>query len=210
MKGLLITFEGVEGCGKSTQVKRLAQRVKEWGRDVLVTREPGGTAIGEKIREILLNPDNAALSDTAELLLYAAARAQHVDEVIKPALANGTIVLCDRYVDSTTAYQGGGRGASRELLDQLRRIATSGLDADLTLLLDVPVDEGLERAKSRTAADRIEQEKIDFHQRVRDAYLVLAEQEPERIHVIDSTNPIDAVANEAWNIVSGLFAKSDA
>lgn len=206
MSGCFITFEGVEGCGKSTQITLLWEQLLEMGYDVIVTREPGGTPIAESIRNVLLEPDHGAMGPTAELLLYAAARAQHVYEKIAPALAAGQIVLCDRFTDSTTAYQGAGRGISAEILEALNRIATGGVWPDCTLLIDVPVEVGLERARSRGRKDRIEQESIDFHQRVREGFLALAGAEPDRIQLIAGEAPIEEVHQVICRTVEALLA----
>lgn len=192
-----LTFEGIEGCGKTTQIRLLAERMRQSGMEVLVTREPGGCPIADAIRSILLHPDSRALVPRAELLLYAAARAQHVDEIIRPALSRGSLVLCDRFSDATVAYQGGGRALDSALIASLNALATDGLVPDLTLLLDMPVEAGLERARKRNTTtpeeDRFEQEAIDFHCRVRNAYLQLARQH-SRFMVIDAVGPVDVVA----------------
>lgn len=206
MSGCFITFEGVEGCGKSTQITLLWEYLVEAGYDVIVTREPGGTPIAEAIRGVLLNPDHENMGPTTELLLYAAARAQHVYEKIAPALAAGQIVLCDRFADSTTAYQGGGRGLSAEILKILNEIATGGVWPDCTLLIDVPVTVGLERARSRGRKDRIEQEPVAFHERVREGFLALAAVEPARIHVIDGTTPVEDVHHAICHAVEAVLA----
>jgi len=194
---LFITFEGIEGCGKTTQIRLLAERLRNSGYDVLVTREPGGCAIADAIRSILLHPGNSALVPRAELLLYAAARAQHVDEIIKPALTQGTLVLCDRFIDATVAYQGKGRGLDSSLIASLNTLATEGLLPDLTLLLDMPAEEGLLRARRRNVSspeeDRFEREHLDFHQRIRNGYLQLARQH-DRFIVIDAAGSIEEVA----------------
>lgn len=206
MKGLFITFEGVEGCGKSTQLERLKEHLETAGHTVVVTREPGGTPIAEAIREILLDPDNTAMGATAELLLYEAARAQHVHEKIAPALAAGNIVLCDRFADSTTAYQGAGRGIAPDVLHGLHITATEGLWPDLTILLDLDVKIGLERARTRGRKDRLEREAIDFHQRVRDGFLALANAEPARIAVVDGDAPLDIVSQAIVKRVEACLA----
>lgn len=206
MRGRFITFEGVEGCGKSTQIALLADHLTEAGYTVLVTREPGGTPIAEAIRDVLLDPAHHAMGATAELLLYEAARAQHVHEKIAPALADGHIVLSDRFADSTTAYQGAGRGIAADVLNPLHHMATGGVWPDLTLLIDLPVETGLERARGRGRKDRIEQESIDFHQRVRDGFLALAEAEPDRIRVIDGRADIDAVHQSIRRAVEAALA----
>lgn len=194
MKGRFITFEGTEGSGKSTQIERLRGHLAARGIDVLVTREPGGTPIAEAIREILLDTRHAAMTSVTELFLYEAARAQHVTEKVRPALLAGTWVLCDRYVDSTTAYQGAGRGLPTEVLERFHEIAAGGLWPHLTFVLDIPVEAGLERAGAGRRYDRIEAETIDFHRRVRDGYLALAQRHPERIRVIDASGAVETVA----------------
>lgn len=206
MSGCFITFEGVEGCGKSTQITLLWEYLVESGYDVIVTREPGGTPIAEAIRGVLLNPDHEAMGSTAELLLYAAARAQHVYEKIAPALAAGQVVLCDRFADSTTAYQGGGRGLPGDLLKTLNDIATGGVWPDCTLLIDVPVAVGLERARHRGRKDRIEQESIDFHERVREGFLALAAAEPARITTIPGEAPVEEVHQAICRAVDAVLA----
>ena len=194
MKGFFITIEGIEGCGKSTQIALLREHLEKRGHAVEVTREPGGTPLAEAIRGLLLDPANDAMAPTTELLLYSAARAQHIAERIRPALEAGCIVLCDRFADSTTAYQGAGRALSADIVSTLHRIATQGTWPNLTIVLDVPAEEGLARASRRTPSDRIEQEPLAFHERVRAAFLQLAEQEPARVKVVDGTASIDAVA----------------
>ena len=208
---LFITFEGGEGCGKSTQIAALAARLTNRGIPVLATREPGGCAIADAIRRILLDPANAALVPRAELLLYAAARAQHVDEIIQPALSQGTWVLCDRFTDATVAYQGGGRQLPPTTIETLNRIATDGLQPDLTLLLDLPVEEGLRRAIGRNDQDgtahegRFEAETLAFHQRVRVAYRQLAESH-ERFRVVDASGEVDAVAGRIDRVLDEFLA----
>lgn len=205
MSGLFITIEGVEGCGKSTQVERLRQYLATRGYEVEVTREPGGTPIAEAIREILLDPAYSAMGAATELLLYEAARAQHVDERIRPALEAGKVVLCDRFADSTTAYQGAGRGLPEDAVFRLHEIATRGVWPRLTIVIDVPVEEGLQRATRDGASDRIEREMPAFHERVRAGYLRLAEREPERVRVVDGTRSIDAVAADIRALVDDLL-----
>lgn len=196
--GFFITFEGVEGCGKSTQLQRLAARLRHEGQSVLATREPGGCPIADAVRQILLDPANHALVPRAELLLYAAARAQHVDQVISPALKDGSVVLCDRFTDATLAYQGAGRGLDSALIMELNQLAAAALRPDLTLLLDIPVEEGLRRALRRNheqqLADegRFEAEDLAFHRRVRQGYLELACREA-RFAVIDARGSLEEV-----------------
>jgi dTMP kinase len=196
MNGVLITLEGIEGSGKSTQARLLADALRAQGHEVLALREPGGSAIAEKIRALLLDPANKAMSSTAELLLYEAARAQLVTEILKPALDRGVIVVCDRFYDSTTAYQGAGRQLRSVDFSTLNRLATGGVVPDVTFLLDVPVEIGLRRAKGDSAGDRIEQEPLDFHHRVRQGFLAIAAAERARIHLLDGERPPAEVAAE--------------
>lgn len=194
--GCFITFEGVEGCGKTTQIKLLAQHLTEQGHTVIVTREPGGCPIADQARAILLDADNRAMTPTTELLLYAAARAQHVQEIVKPALAAGKIVLCDRFTDATIAYQGNGRGLDPTTIAYLNDLATGGLKPRLTVLLDCPVEVGLKRAFDRingaagAREERFELESVLFHRKVRNGYLKLAEDEPERFIIIDGSQGV--------------------
>lgn len=192
---LFITFEGPEGCGKSTQMRLLADYLREQGADVLVTREPGGTAIGEAVRAILLDPAYAEMLPLTEFLLFSAARAQHVGQVIRPHLARGGIVLCDRYADSSLAYQGYGGQLDLEALRLISRFATGDLAPDLSFYLDVPVEVGLRR-KARGSGDawnRMEQKELDFHHRVRAGYLALIAQEPNRWVRVDATAEVEVV-----------------
>ncbi len=201
MNGAFITLEGVEGCGKTTQMTLLRDRLEREGRRVLLTREPGGTPIAEAIRDILLDPANTALSPVAELLLYEAARAQHVAERIRPALDEGAIVICDRFADSTTAYQGAGRVLPGDTVRNLHRLATGAVWPDLTIVLDIPAEEGLKRAAAARTRDRIEREPLEFHQRVRREFLRIAESEPERVKVVDAAQPPEAVAAAIYELV---------
>ncbi len=194
MRGLFITFEGVEGCGKTTQIQLLAEHLRALGRSVVLTREPGGTPAAERVRGLLLDPEMRGMAPMTELLLYAAARAQHVAEVISPALAAGAVVLCDRYADSTTAYQGGGRALPMDDIRTLHRLATGGVWPDCTLLLDLSAGEGLARTRGRGAPDRIEGEPLEFHHRVRRAFLRIAEEEPQRITIINAAGTVETVA----------------
>ena len=200
---LFITFEGIEGCGKTTQIKLLSERLLKEGHPVLLTREPGGSAIGAKIREILLHRDHNTLSPLSELFLYAADRAQHCEEVIKPALKEGKIVLCDRFADATTAYQEGGRELPATTVGPVNEKACSSLKPHLTLLIDCPVELGLKRARRRGAAekdtqDRFERLEILFHQRVRDRYLKIAKDEPKRVVVVDGSGSVEETQKEIW------------
>ncbi len=204
MKGVFITFEGIEGCGKSTQAHLLSRHLKAEGHDVVVTREPGGTPIAEAIRQILLDPANAAMSALTELLLYEAARAQHVHELIRPAIEAGSIVVCDRFYDSTTAYQGAGRRLPEIDFAGLHDMATGGLSPDLTLFLDLPVEEGLKRAANAAVPDRIERESIKFHERVRQGFLELAAQHPERVKTLDAVGRPEDIAIAVSALVDPL------
>lgn len=200
--GEFITFEGIEGCGKSTQIRLLAKRLETDGHRVVLTREPGGCPIADQIRAILLDAGNRAMVPTTELLLYAAARAQHVEEVIRPALAEGAVVLCDRFTDATTAYQGHGRQLDLPLITELNRLATGGVAPSLTVLLDCPVATGLQRAMARingsqgAREERFELESRAFHERVRQGYLQLAAVDPQRFLVVDADREIDAIEAE--------------
>ena len=190
---MFITFEGIEGCGKSTQAKRLVNRLRELAVPLVFTLEPGGTTVGQKIRRILLDSRNQHLSPLAELLLYAADRAQHVEEVIKPALEQEKWVLCDRFFDATTVYQGYARGLDMKLIVTLNEKASPGIRPDITFLIDCAVEVGLKRALKRNkiqfqeGQDRFEREKKDFHEAVREGYLTMAMEDPERFVVVDGT-----------------------
>lgn len=191
MSGIFVTFEGGEGSGKTTHLKRLAHHLRDLGDEVVETRDPGGTTIGKEIRTLLLSPESAPISYAAELLLYEASRAQLVREVLDPAIARGAIVLCDRFTDSTIAYQGFGRGLDLSLIRRLNHFATGGLAPDLTILLDLDPRIGLERCTRGSRAglvprDRLEAEPLAFHQRIREGYLALSREEPERIRVMNA------------------------
>ena len=197
-RGLLITCEGPEGSGKTTLLAALAERLTALGRPPVMAREPGGTPVGERIRDVLLDPGAAELCAETELLLLEASRAQLVRQVILPALAAGRIVLCDRYADASLAYQAGGRGLPREAVERLNAFAVDGAVPDLTLLLLLPPAEGLRRVADRgRGSDRLERERIAFHERVVRAYRELAEREPRRVRVLDATRPPAAVFAEA-------------
>ena len=205
--GLFITFEGMDGSGKTTQMQRLAARLRALGRTVLETAEPGGPPIAMKIRRILLDSANQELSPTTEILLYFASRAQNVDQWIQPALARGEIVLSDRFTDSSLVYQGAGRNLGADAVGNLERIACRGLKPDLTILVDVDAEASLARARARNAAHphcetRLDDESIEFHKRVWDAYHELARSEPERVKLIDGRNDLDTIERAVWEIVS--------
>lgn len=203
-----ITFEGVEGSGKSTQLSLTAARVREMGRTVLETREPGGTGIGERIRQILLDPAHTHLEPLAEWLLYEADRGQHVREILRPALDRGAIVLCDRYSDATEAYQQVGRGIDPESVRRVDALARDGLQPDLTLLYDLDPEEGLSRTRKRDGErlGRFEATEIAFHRRVRAAYLDIARREPDRVAVISARGNAAEVFGETWRILAERFA----
>jgi len=209
---LFITFEGVEGSGKTTQIQRLKKYLIKKGIPCKVTREPGGCAIGEKIRRILLNPDHAGMVPESELLLYEAARAQHVKEVIEPCLKRGVTILCDRFSDATLAYQGYGRRIELGRVESLNRFASQGMNPDTTFLLDCPSDLGLKRALKRNQTlskereGRFENEKIQFHQRVRRGYLSIAKKDPLRMKVVDTRQGEDKVFEKIRQGVDELIA----
>jgi dTMP kinase len=211
-RGLFITFEGGEGSGKSTQLRRLAARLRGEGRVVLETVEPGGTAIGMQIRRVLLDAKNHELRPTTELLLMFAARAQNVDELILPALSRGEIVLCDRFTDSSLVYQGAARGLGAEVVYEVDRIACRGLVPDLTIVVDIATELGLERARGRNqktqdVETRIDEQAIEFHRKVRDAYLRLASDEPDRVRLIDGSRSEEEVQIDVWSAVLGVLPR---
>ena len=193
MRGRFISMEGGEGAGKSTMMVRVAAWLESTGHQVITTREPGGTELAEKIRAILLDDEHMELCNQAELLLMFASRAQHLAELIRPALARGETVLCDRFTDATWAYQGGGRQLPSELIAGLEQMVHGDLQPDLTLLLDLPVELGLKRAARRSAADRFEQESVNFFERVRKAYLDRAKSQSDRFAVIDASREVEQV-----------------
>lgn len=204
MGGLFVTFEGGEGSGKSTQLRLLANRLRALPEEVIETRDPGGTPIGKEIRTLLLSRDSTPMAEATELFLYEASRAQLVREVISPALARVAVVLCDRFTDSTVAYQGFGRGLDLTLIQRLNQLATDGLTPNLTILLDLDPGVGLARcmrSSSGEAAwrDRIEAEPLHFHRRVREGYLELARQEPERIRPIDAALSVAEIETAVWD-----------
>lgn len=211
--GKLITFEGIDGCGKSTQMRLLEQYLTERGVAVVSTREPGGTELGRKVRSALLDGGKGSVEPLAELLLYAADRAQHVRQVIMPALAEGKVVLSDRFYDATTVYQGYARGFDLKLVNQLNELATGGLKPDLTLLFDLDVETGLRRTRRRgdeasVAAprpDRLDQEPVEFHERVRKAYLEIAAREPQRFRIIPTAGPVEKTFELVVREIQDLF-----
>ncbi len=202
--GKLISFEGSEGSGKSTQIARLAEHLQKIGREVQATREPGGTEIGEQIRNIIVhNSKGDEMCPETELLLFTAARAQLVREVIAPALLRGAIVLSDRYLDSSTVYQGIARNLAPDPVNQINRFAVGNVMPDLTVVIDVPTEVSLARIRQRASdlPDRMERENIEFYRKVREGYLLLARQWPERVVVIDGTQPPDVIEKEVWAAV---------
>ena len=218
MRGKLIVFEGVEGCGKTTQLRRSQQWLVDSGWQALLqakgclqhlvtTREPGGTALGLQVRQLLLEPSTEVMQSRTELLLYAADRAQHVEGYLKPQLHQGALLLCDRYTDSTIAYQGYGRGIDLKLIAQLNDIATDGLESDLTLWLDLDAATGLARTRQRGTVDRIEQADLSFHQRVQQGFTELAKRYPQRITRIDASQPEVEVAEQIQRVLSQQFAQ---
>ncbi len=203
-RGRFITFEGVDGSGKSTQMRLIAERLRTEGHQVMESAEPGGTPIGQQIRRILLDNRNQDLSPTAEMLLMFAARAQNVDQWILPALGEGKIVLSDRFTDSTLAYQGFGRGLGTELVLDVDRIACRGLVPDLTICIDIEPLVGLARAHSRNQADqgagtRLDEQELDFYRKVREGYRQIASDEPKRVRLVDGSQPFDEITQEIWD-----------
>jgi len=206
---MFITLEGIEGSGKTTQIRYIAEYIKNKGYDCVITREPGGTKIGEKIRAILLDSNSKGLDPSAELLLYTADRIQHVNEIIRPALASGKTVLCDRYFDATVAYQGIARGVDMDLIKVLHKRIVGNLKPDITILLDLPAETGLKRAwdqinkGARTNSEtRFEEEKIVFHENVRAGYLKLARMEPERFRIVDAARNENIVQEDVLKALS--------
>lgn len=212
MKGLFITFEGIDGCGKSSHLLALARELQSRVIEPVITREPGGTRTGEQIRELVLSKSSAGLNPSAELMLYAADRAEHVASVIKPALEAGRIVLSDRYADSTVAFQGYGRQLDLRMIESLNQMATSGIAPDLTILLDVEPAVARARLSARQVkhstsggTDRLDDEHYEFHVRVREGYLKIAAQHPDRIHVIDSSGPVEEVRKQVFGLALPLI-----
>lgn len=211
--GLFISFEGGEGAGKSTQIRRLAAALKAKGHEVLVTREPGGSPGAEAVRHVLLNGAAEAYGTRMEAILFAAARSDHVEQVIRPALARGMVVLCDRFMDSSRVYQGVTGNLEHDFIEALQRVAVNGVVPDRTIILDIPADIGLERARSRgqadsIAPDRYEKEQLDTHEKRRHGFLDIAVREPERCKVVDATRSEDEIASEIRKLVEVLLKPS--
>jgi dTMP kinase len=209
-RGLFINFEGTDGCGKSTQMHILAERLRADGRMVVETAEPGGTRIGEQIRRILLDSANQELCPTAELLLYFASRAQNVEELILPSLGEGAVVLTDRFTDSSMAYQGFGRGLGEAAVAALDKIACRGLRPEITILIDIDPETSLERAKQRKLSEtetRMDDQALEFHRKVRAAYLHMAGLEPRRFRVINGNAPVETVSAAVWEAVAPLLER---
>ncbi|MDP4219936.1 MAG: dTMP kinase [Bacteroidota bacterium] len=199
---MLITFEGIDGCGKTTQAKLLAEHLRSENTEVLLLREPGGTELSEQVRAVLLNKTYShPLTAESELLLFAASRAQLVSEVIQPTLARGATVILDRFTDSTVAYQGFGRGVSLAHIDNINKLVTGGLEPDLTFLIDLPLEVAANRRKE-IANDRIESENSEFHQKVLEGYWYLADQHRKRIHVVDGTRSVKEIEEAIWKITN--------
>lgn len=207
MSGRFVTVEGIEGAGKTSCLAFLRSRLEAAGKRVVQTREPGGTPLGEEVRDLLLGHRADGMTDDAELLLVFAARAEHVARVIRPALAAGDWVLCDRFTDATYAYQGGGRGVERERIAVLEHWVQGNLRPDLTIVLDVPVDIGLARAGARSAPDRFEREQAVFHAAVRGAYLRIAAHEPERVRLVDAARPLETVQASLAQVIDGFLTR---
>jgi dTMP kinase len=208
MKGIFISFEGIEGTGKSTQARLASEYLRDKGYRVVQTMEPGGTKISLKIRELLLSPENAEMDYVTELLLYNAARVQHIREVISPALERGEVVVTDRFSDSTIAYQGYARGIDLQLIDSLDRIATGRLRPDLTILLVVETETGLARNKALNKRDRLELEDISFHEKVRKGFIQIAASESERVKIVDCSESLEEVHRKVVKIISDFLPRS--
>jgi len=211
-QGLFVTFEGGEGAGKSTQIRLLADRLRRMGVDVLTTREPGGSPGGEAVRHLLLSGAAQEYGTRVEAVLFAAARNDHVEEIIRPALASGAVVLCDRFLDSTRVYQGITGNLEPAFIQNLERVAVNGVMPDCTIILDLPASEGLKRARSRADAqpepaelDRFEKEELETHEKRREAFLDIADQEPLRCRVVDASNAQEAIAEKVFSIVEPLL-----
>jgi dTMP kinase len=205
--GRFITFEGVEGSGKTSQLSRSAERLRDLGWPVIETREPGGTSVAEQIRDVMLNRGNEQLTPLTEAFLVMAARAQHVEEVIRPALAAGIVVLCDRFADSTLAYQGYGRGLDISSLRRLNRLATAGLEPDMTIVFDVPVTVGLQRRRAHREVNRLDMESVAFHERVRQGFLQLARRESRRVKVVNSGGSQAQISNLVLELIEQILQR---
>lgn len=204
MRGLFITLEGADGCGKSTQAAILADRIAATGREVVRLREPGGTAVSEKIRALVLDPENSEMASECELLLFEASRAQLVRQVIEPALVRGAVVVCDRFYDSTFAYQAAGRSLAEQTIRAANALGSCGVDPDRTLVLDMDTDAALARA-TRDGADRMEAEGVAFQRRVREGYLRLVAEEPRRVRRVDATGTVEEVAGRLADALADLL-----
>jgi dTMP kinase len=202
-KGILITFEGIDGSGKTTQINELIRRLDQGNIDYRLFREPGGTRIGEKIRDILLDKDHSSMLPITELLLYSASRYQLTMRLIIPALKAGKVVICDRFYDSTTAYQGFGRGIDLKFIKRLNAVATESLIPDKTFILDISLEERLQRLDEKNL-DRLEMEVVVFHKRVREGFIAMAREEPERMVLIDGSRPSEEISKEIWNHVKSI------
>jgi len=211
--GLFVSFEGGEGAGKSTQIRRLAAWLRELGHDVLVTREPGGSPGAEAVRHVLLSGAAEMFGTRMEAILFAAARNDHVEEIIRPALAHGTIVLCDRFMDSSRVYQGITGNLEPDFIEALQRVAVNGVVPDCTLILDIPAELGLERARKRASADaapdRFEKEELQTHEKRREAFLDIAARDPDRCHVVDAQRGEDVIADEIAAIIEKRLSLAD-
>jgi dTMP kinase len=201
--GFFISFEGIEGCGKTTQARILADSLSAAGYEVVLTREPGGTVIGDRIRDILLDLCHGGMADLTEILLYNAARVQHLAELVMPSLALGRVVITDRFTDSTVAYQGYGRGIDLSVVMGIDGLATKSFRPHLTVLLDLPAEGGLGRNREARKVDRLELEHLDFHRRVREGFLRIARAEPWRVEVMDASRPVSVIKDEVWGAVTG-------
>lgn len=206
MKGLFITIEGADGSGKSTQIEMLRRYLEDKHYEVVLTREPGGTIISEAIRNIVLNKDYMEMSDATEALLYAASRAQHVEQFIKPSLSEGKVVICDRFVDSSVIYQGYARGLGMDNIEAINSYATGGLQPDLTILLDIDAEEGLKRKKGQKELDRLELQKFEFHKKVSQGYKKLAKKHPERIYPVDALLPVESIHEEVVKVIEKILS----
>lgn len=205
MKGLFISIEGADGSGKSTQIEKLKSYLENHNYEFVFTREPGGTVISESIRDIILNKDFMEMSDMTEALLYAASRAQHVEQYIKPLLDEGKIVICDRFVDSSVVYQGHARGLGIDNVEQINKYATGGLEPDITILLDIDAEEGLKRKKDQRELDRLELQKLDFHKKTCEGYRKLAELHSDRIKVINASESVENIHREIINTIEHII-----